>query len=80
MMTEIMRNDRGARVRLAIRILAFAAGAIIVPAINLGAIALGWAVFWEDQGRDGIRTAAIWTVIALAVNFILWGVVIGTRF
>lgn len=80
MMTEIMRNDRGAQIRLMIRLFAFVAGALLVPAINLGAIALGWAAFWEDQGRDGVRTAAVWTIVALLVNYILWGLIIGTRF
>jgi hypothetical protein len=80
MSTELAHSEPAPQIRLAIRILAFVATALLVPAINLGALVLGWAVFLEDKGRSGIRTAVIWTVVALAVNYVLWGLIIGTRF
>ena len=80
MSTGLMPTDRGAQIRLGIRIAAFVAAALLVPAINLGALVLGWVVFLEDKGRSGIRTAVVWTVVALAVNYVLWGLIIGTRF
>jgi len=80
MNTGLLPAEQGAQIRLGIRIAAFVAAALLVPAINLGALVLGWAVFLEDKGRSGIRTAVIWTAVALAINYVLWGSVIGTRF
>ncbi|MEA2001423.1 MAG: hypothetical protein U9N84_05995 [Actinomycetota bacterium] len=80
MVTDSIRTRRGTRARLVARIAAFTAAALLVPAINLGALGLGWAATLEDKGRDGIPLAVMWSIAALLVNFVLYAIVIEPRY
>ncbi len=54
-----------------IRFAVFGAAAVMPPPFILVALAIGWIVILAVEGRDGVPVAALWTLVAVTINFVM---------